>query len=428
MAKIRINFNLRNQKADKPTPVNIVMRWRNRKLVYPSGKSIEPKKWSTKLQRLKPGTTGKGKFDEALTESFTIIETQYDQFIEKYEREPTELELRSAIHDALNPPTKDNKPKTFIQFVERFIDESPNRITGKNGELQSRNTKKNYQSTLNHLKAFKEKNNLQIQEIDSTFYNQFAGYLTQKGLSANTVGKYLKTLKSFLFNAESDEKIAIDPFFRSRKCKVPSEETTAIYLNDDELNELFGLDLSSKPYLERARDLLVFHSRTGLRHSDWKKFSEITFDDDFIRIKTQKTKQVVTIPIHPTSRIIRSRYLGKYANGLPPALSNQKMNQYVKELAALAPSLQKPVIIYKTKGGRATEITKQKYECISTHTARRSFASNLYHDKCPIQSIMAITGHKTESSFRKYIRLDGEDHAKIIGMHMSKNAPMAVVK
>jgi integrase len=209
---------------------------------------------------------------------------------------------------------------------------------------------------------------------------------------------------------------------------VPKEDTTAVYLSDAELDELFLLDLSNRPALERARDLLVFHARTGLRHSDWKSFSEINFNDDRILIRTKKTSQIVTIPLHHTGRMIRARYEGVYPNALPPALTNQKMNEYLKELAALAPSLQMPVIIYKTVAGVPTSITKKKYQCITTHTARRSFATNLYRAGCPVRSIMEITGHKSESSFRSYIRLNGEEHAKIVEMYMNTAAPLAIVK
>jgi integrase len=125
--------------------------------------------------------------------------------------------------------------------------------------------------------------------------------------------------------------------------------------------------------------------------------------------------------------VIRSRYEGVYPNALPPALKVQKMNEYLKELAALAPSLRMPVIIYKTVAGVPTSITRKKYQCISTHTARRSFATNLYRAGCPARSIMAITGHKSESSFRSYIVLDREEHAKIVEGYMRPNLKLNAI-
>jgi integrase len=60
------------------------------------------------------------------------------------------------------------------------------------------------------------------------------------------------------------------------------------------------------------------------------------------------------------------------------------------------------------------------YECISSHTARRSFATNLYLDGYPTIEIQKITGHKTETSFMKYIRVTKLDAAKRLSAHMKK--------
>jgi integrase len=269
---------------------------------------------------------------------------------------------------------------------------------------------------------------VQCADIDLPFYDRFISYLTvNKKLAKNSVGKYIQTLKTFLRAAE-ESGMVVNPAYKSRRFIVPKENTTKVYLTDAEIDELFSIDLSKRPALERARDLLVFHTRTGLRHSDWDTFSEISFNGNRVELRTQKTPQLVTLPLHPQMTVIRARYEGVYPNALPPALSVQKMNEHLKELAAFSPSLRMPVIIYKTVGGVATSTTKKKYQCISTHTARRSFATNLYRAGCPARSIMEITGHKSESSFRSYIVLDREEHAKIVEGYMSITTTMTAIK
>jgi integrase len=269
---------------------------------------------------------------------------------------------------------------------------------------------------------------VQCADIDLQFYDRFNTYLTiTKKLALNSVGKYIQTLKTFL-RAADESGMVVNSAYKSRRFKVPKESTTKVYLTDAEIDELFSIDLSKRPALERARDLLVFHTRTGLRHSDWDAFSEINFNGNRVEIKTQKTAQLVTLPLHHQMTVIRSRYEGVYPNALPPALTTQKMNEHLKELAALTPSLRMPVIIYKTVAGESISTTVKKYQCITTHTARRSFATNLYRAGCPVRSIMEITGHKSESSFRSYIVLDREEHAKIVEGYMSGAAAMRIAK
>ena len=57
---------------------------------------------------------------------------------------------------------------------------------------------------------------------------------------------------------------------------------------------------------------------------------------------------------------------------------------------------------------------KHKYDFITNHTARRSFATNMYQKNAPILSIMSITGHTTEANFLKYIKIDEQKHADMI--------------
>ena len=62
----------------------------------------------------------------------------------------------------------------------------------------------------------------------------------------------------------------------------------------------------------------------------------------------------------------------------------------------------------------------EKWQLVSTHTARRSFATNMYLMGVPSITIMRITGHKTEKAFMRYIKLDEEQHAKIIALHWQR--------
>jgi integrase len=133
--------------------------------------------------------------------------------------------------------------------------------------------------------------------------------------------------------------------------------------------------------------------------------------DDIIHIRTKKTDKPVAIPLNATIKRILNKYKEISKTGLPRMISNQKMNQHLKELCKLA-GIDEMIKFQKTKGGKPISQTVPKYEKITTHTARRSFATNLYLENFSTISIMKITGHQTESAFMSYIRVTPLEHAQ----------------
>ena len=173
------------------------------------------------------------------------------------------------------------------------------------------------------------------------------------------------------------------------------------FRNEKEINRLYALDLANNSRLEKVRDLFIIACDTGLRFSDLIELrnENIINNGSVIRIRTQKTGEVVIIPLKGKVKEILKKY-----EGIPPqAISNQKMNEYLKELGEMA-ELIEDVVISLTKGGTRQTETFKKFELITTHTARRSFATNAYLQNVPTISIMKITGHTTAKSFLKYIK------------------------
>lgn len=246
------------------------------------------------------------------------------------------------------------------------------------------------------------------------FYSAFTKYLTEeKGYLNNTTGKYFRIIKVFL-NEATERGINNQLDFRSKKFKALKEDTDQIYLNEDELRQFYKLDLTENIRLEKIRDLFLIGCYTGLRFSDFSNLNEsnIDFDRNTIKVKTQKTGQLVTIPLRPTVLDI----FKKYNNSIPPAISNQKMNLYLKELGKKA-EMFSLISISKAAGKNVSKNIYKKFELITTHTARRSFASNAYLAGVPTISIMKLTGHKTEKAFMQYIRITQEENALMMLEH-----------
>lgn len=309
--------------------------------------------------------------------------------------------FKVKIREILNPNLVTEKPSfTFASYILNFIDT----------RSINPNTKRNYKNTYNRLidfqKEYRRGRSLQFNDIDVDFYNDFVEYLYKKGLIKNSVGSHVKNVKKFMGEAY-EVGLTDNMKFKSKKFKMLSEDSDSIYLNNQELEHLAGLDLSNKTKLDQVRDRFLISCYTGLRFSDMQRLTPEHIKGDFIKIKTKKTDQDVTIPIH---RVVR-RIIEKYNYNWPAPISNQKFNEYLKDLAKNEAKFDSMVSTSHSTANNRVYSNQPKYELITSHTARRSFATNAYLDGVPSLLIMAITGHTTERSFLKYIKVTKDEHA-----------------
>jgi integrase len=98
---------------------------------------------------------------------------------------------------------------------------------------------------------------------------------------------------------------------------------------------------------------------------------------------------------------------------MPEVISNQKFNDYIKDACKLA-KIDGIETFTRTVGGKLITEKKPKYDLVSSHTCRRSFCTNMYKRGLPTIMIMSISGHKTEKSFLKYIKVKQEEHAEMM--------------
>ncbi|MCE3279699.1 MAG: tyrosine type site-specific recombinase [Bacteroidetes bacterium] len=428
MAKFR--FNLRDASSPGETAIHLIVRWSNNKLVFPTGLSIPPKHWETdkkkdnfqRAKRVKQFPT----FPEFNTRLDNIEEkakNAFRRYVNDKNHEPAVEVLRDLLNKDLNG--KAAVQFNLFEFIEQYIEEAKIKTNQNTGRTFSRNTIKLYRNSFNHLKAYSthKRKNVDFDTIDLDFYQDLIEYLTKtKGLATNTIGGIIKDLKTFL-NEATERGINKNLSYKSKRFRVISEEADSIYLTEDELDELYHLDLKGGPRLEKVRDLFLVGCYTGLRYSDFTEITQEKIKSGFIHITTKKTDEKVVIPLHPVVTAI----LKKYKGHLPQAISNQKMNDYLKEIAKLTESLQAKTSQKTTKGGMTVIANYKKYELISSHTARRSFATNAYLQGVPSFVIMGVTGHKTEKAFNKYIKITSSEKAKILQLHWQGQNKLKVV-
>ena len=423
------NFNLRKKKSTSTTPINLIVRWDGKKLMYSTKEMIEPSLFEMNpakknFQRSKE-IRDRGDLYE-LNARLDWIETTAKATFRKLVndnggRSPNVEDLKHQLDISLRNAKERDKIGLFA-FFEKFIGELKTRFNNGTGKPIAKGTIVAYNGTLNILRDYAtwSKSKIDFEDITLEFYQQFVEYLTrEKNLSWNTTGRHIKALKALLSEA-TERGMNQNYAFRSKKFKKITEEVDNIYLNEEELTAIYNLDLSGNKRLEKVRDLFLVGCWTGLRFSDFTKISDQSINDNYLKIKAQKTGKVVIIPLHKVVKEIREKYKGLYPNSLPPAISNVKMNHYIKEVCKMVPSLHEEVTFSCSKGGVKTKIYKKKYQAVVTHTARRSFASNLYKDGVNAITIMRITGHKTERAFLTYIKVTPDEHAKLLKDHWEK--------
>lgn len=304
----------------------------------------------------------------------------------------------------------------YTSFIKRHIQESKNRDNRFTGNKLSLRTIQSYETTLNKLEDYENKKEIKLKIIDINlnFHTKFINYLNnQHKLNPNTIGGYIDNLKLFCRSAEL-KGLETNIEVKSRDFYSPLKKTNDIYLNEDEINKIFHLDLSKSDRLSNARDWLIVGVWTGLRVSDLLKLKKSNLMGDYIHVTTFKTSTPVVIPIHNLiKKILKKR------NGLfPRMISDQKFNIYIKEVC------NKAKINELTQGDKISPIELNgktlyrkvnglfpKHDLVSSHICRRSFATNLY-GKINTYSIMQITGHKTEKQFLDYIKTTSTEHAQ----------------
>jgi integrase len=388
-----------------------------------SGESIEPKNWNPDKNRARESRsfTQGGELNSRLDFLENTVLTTFRR-LKNDEVFPTPAQLKEEVlkitnkekHAVIGNPNRVG----FFQFIEQLIEDSKSgdRLTP-SGKQYSIYTIKSYVNTLNNSKDYQKsrKQNIDFEIINMEFYNKWVTWMYRKNKSKNTVGKHVKNLKVFMQEA-FDKKITKNDEFKDKRFKVLEEDSEEIYLTNDELDRILGLDLSDQSELDLARDNFLLDCYIGLRIADYKNLREnhiITIEGTkMIKIRLQKTGNIAVIPLNKKAlKILEKR---NYDFSTYP---EYKINKLIKEVGKLA-GIDEPFIKNITLGGKVVEQEYKKYEKITNHTARRSFATNLYLEGVPTLDIMQMTGHTTEKAFLKYIRVTPEQTAiRVSKMH-----------
>lgn len=347
------------------------------------------------------------------------------------------------------------RPTSFLDYMQQFIDKCKNgeRLTKKKGKEHSHASISSYESALAILKDFAKQKHyyvIKFTDINSDFLSRFTRFVTtSRGSKRNTAKTYIVRFKNILRLAKNEGYEVNEDF---ENFNIATEETDNIYLNESQISELYDFDFTDKElvakkvsqvkdkdekeYLSRhlieskqanfmcnqyakCRDAFILGCLTGQRYSDFKRINQEMIKGidgtDFIEIRQEKTEKKVFVPIIDK----RIKEILTRNDGRVYALHLSDMNERLRHIAALV-GWDHNAGIEENVNGVRTKTTKKFYECISTHSARRSWATNAYKRGVPLRSIMAVTGHGTEEMLRRYLKLTQEEAALAAARDLAK--------
>lgn len=414
-------FYLKEPNGDKDTIIIIQYYIADEKKIfkYSTGEVISPNDWdfNARMPKSRKGADG------VRLRKIAAHIMQYNDFlvtlIDNYKlngEKITREKLKNAFDAKFKPERVTNDFEYFTDFISDFLSSIKGSINKSTGKEYSKSRVYVYNQSMNALINFEKysKKRIRIDEYNAQLNDVFVSFCAnEKKFSSNTIGELVSGVKVLLRKAKEKGYAIANDLGDFTKTK---EESVSVVLSEDEIERLVAFDFSNDKRLENARDLMILGLWTGLRVSDVMALPAIDPDSKFIEVEPQKTRNTsgikVVIPLHHHIKdMIRKR-------GMPTPLNNSYFNKFVKEVCRIVGfnndvegTLMNPKTRRKERG------VFKKWQLISSHTCRRSFATNLYLMNFPTLSIMKITGHTTEASFLKYIKVTPKEHAEKLLAH-----------
>lgn len=376
----------------------------NKNFIYSTGEKIKPSEWDFEGRQPNDlnGRTKRAEIHRSVKMQLDRYSSFFTEIVNRYKNINEELTV-DILKQRFDEKFKKITVKSdFFRIYKEFLDEKENDYTGNS---ISNSTLKRYKCNKNLLEDFESncKVKITLGKFDDKLYNRFLKYcIEEKKHSANTLHRNVGLLKTFLLWALNKKYTYNNNFITFKK---PAKFTTdEIALNYEQVELIYNYDFSDNKRLERVRDLFVFGCTTGMRFGNYSTISRSDVDGNFIRVIDLKSKSKnLAIPLNSISKSI----LEKYDYDLP-SITNQKMNEYIKEVFKM---LEFTDEIKKTmKYG--DELVDQKAEFwtrISSHTARRSFITIMKNKRVPDKVIMSYTGHTSLEVFNAYYRPSEDD-------------------
>lgn len=403
-------FILDKPKSETPTFLFIKITLRDGPFKASLECKVLPAHWDKKSRRIATKGVPREKVDDY--RSINNLLQEIDKFIDACKREArytgkhlARPVLEKKLDELLGRPVAG---KGFFDTCSRIIDQmEAGSILTPTGQKYSPGTIKNYRQSFRCIKQAAPK--LSWESVDMDFYRSFTKFCIDKDWSTNYIGQHIKNLKGIMDEGRVQE-LHSNLTYELEEFKTIGEETEDIALTEEEVKAIYNIVLPEGP-LDRARDWFILDCYTGLRVSDIQLLQLRNIQEETITIVNEKTDTRVVIPQHHCVKEILKKW-----SGLPPKMTDQEINRYIKVVAEKA-GLTDQVIYSLTKGGRRQDFYMQKCEMVSNHTARRTSITNMLEAGIPDHQVMQIHGIRKHATLMKYKKTKPEKNAQLLQGH-----------
>lgn len=426
-------------------PIRCSIMIQGQRLLTTTGYSIIPVYWNNDIQKVsltyggKSVVNAKGVTAKAINAHLKRIDSYFSDLENKLlnSDEPVSDIKKLYKENFIKKQSKKitTEEKNFFDFYDEFTQEM--------GRLNDWTpaTHEKFHALRNHIKDYLE--NISFEHFNENGLTDFVEFLRNKlDMKNSTIGKQLGFLKWFLkwANAKGYNN---ETAYRTFSPKLKATEKKVVFFDWDELMKIYEFDfpdvgskiklkdvngkeyqkrtLLEKTTLERVRDVFCFCCFTSLRYSDVANLKTTNVFPGYIQITTIKTADTLKIELNKYSEAILKKYKGQkfpYDRVLP-VISNQRMNEYLKEMAEII-GFNEPIVETYYKGNQRIDEVYPKWEKIGTHTGRRTFICNALMLGIAPQIVMKWTGHSDYKAMKPYI--DIADKAKADAMKLFNSA------
>jgi len=323
------------------------------------------------------------------------------------ERLLSALTEKGLTNDDSQTPTKPQN-RLLTDLIKEFY-------TSKlKSSLMKQSTAVTYERLLAKVEDYDE--SWDIKDTSQESLKLFRYFLINKDLSIATINLMLVRLGTVLkyynqFEGTLDPKILTSPFLK----KMKEIKQKRVYLSLEEIARIYKLEIGD-PLLSKARDLLLIGCYTALRVSDWEiRPTDISEDKSVLVYRTQKTGSIVNIPLFPELKKVLERNEWR-----SPVLKEHTINQLFRQVCKMA-DITRKVKNYKLYPDRTEEVEDEAWKFVTSHTCRRSFATNMYLEGMPTSQIRVYTGHANDKVFMNYVQASDTEVSKQVKLENLKN-------
>lgn len=360
--------------------IRLVVSADGKKYKKSTGLTIQPALWNQKAKALRAKCK-----DVKVYEQLRLIDLRMG------EAESIGLEPGRAIEFALEGKVSaEKKPKrpTFWEYFKEW-GERPSPV---------QRQRRLYPNIVSKLMGTRE----DWEDIDSAYYFRLCRAMDEYGCSINYKGAIISKLK-VVMNEGYKQKFHKNEEFR--QFKRMSEVPETIALTAEDLDALWSCDKLTQ--MERkARDLFIIGVYAVARWEDYSRLTTDNISNGMLNYEQLKTGRTVILPVSSRLQECLERN-----GGIAPKLSQQKFNDAIKRCCRKI-GMTGRVHVSKSKGANRVSASQERWEMVSSHTARRTGATMLYLAGVPLKRVMMCTGHQTEANLMRYIRITKEENAK----------------